>query len=400
MATGTSTRIEIAPEDRFSRLRLITWWDQEKIAAAKVLVVGAGALGNEILKNLALLGFRRVVVVDLDRIEISNLSRAVLFSEADIGQPKAAAAANAMRRLSPGCEPLGLSLNVLSELGLGVFGWADLVIGGLDNREARLWLNRSCWLMNKPFIDGAIEGINGVARVFLPGVPPCYECTLGEVDWQILQHRLACNLLTRAEMEQGKVPTTPTIASIIGGIEVQEALKFLHGQKTLSGEAFIFEGLNHTSYRVGYTENPDCMSHHTHTEVAKIATQSCAMTLHDLWQRATSDLGGLVVLEFSRDVLQKLVCPACGTEEEVFAPVGSVRYEQGRCSCSGEMRSVHTAHAYSGTEPFGSRCLNELGLPLFDVFVARNDERERAYVIDGDASQILGKLAVAEVSAK
>jgi adenylyltransferase/sulfurtransferase len=400
MATETSTRIEIEPEDRFSRLRLITWWDQEKIAAAKVLVVGAGALGNEILKNLALLGFRRVVIVDLDRVEITNLSRAVLFSEENLGKPKAAAAAEGMRRLSPVCEPLGLSLNVLSEVGLGMFDWADVIIGGLDNREARLWLNRACWLMNKPFIDGAIEGINGVARVFLPGVPPCYECTLGEVDWQILQHRLACNLLTRAEIEQGKVPTTPTIASIIGGIEVQEALKFLHGQRTLSGEAFIFEGLNHTSYRVGYTENPDCMSHHTHGEIVKLPLSSEDTTLHQLWQRAVDDLGGDVVLEFSRDVIQKLVCPACGKEEELFVPVGSLGYEQGRCSCSGEMRAVHTVHAYSGSEPFGSRRLNELGLPLFDVFVARNDERERAYLLEGDAMDVLGKLAVAEVCAK
>jgi len=72
-------------EDRYSRLRLIPWWNQEKIEAARVLVVGAGALGNEILKNMALLGFRRVVVVDLDLIEHSNLSRAVLFRYFEFG---------------------------------------------------------------------------------------------------------------------------------------------------------------------------------------------------------------------------------------------------------------------------------------------------------------------------
>jgi len=393
VAEAVGAKLQIAPEDRYSRLRLITWWNQETIAQSRVLVVGAGALGNEILKNLALVGFQNVVIVDLDAIEVTNLSRSVLFSESTIGQPKASAAAAAMRRILPESKAMGLTANVVSGIGLGFFEWADVVLGGLDNREARLWLNRACWRMNKPFIDGAIEGINGVARVFLPGKPPCYECTLGEVDWQILQHRLACNLLTRAEMESGKVPTTPTIASIIGGIQVQEALKHIHSVNTLSGEAFVFEGLNHTSYRVEYTENPDCMSHHTHADLVKLAEQSSELTLHELWVRAVNELGGNVVIEFSREVIHKLVCPACGEEEEMFVALGTIAYEDGRCHCSGEMRIVHALHSYSGTESFGGRRLNELGLPLFDVFVARNDESERAYLMSGDAGKVLGSLA-------
>src|SRR5215470_634043 len=87
-------------EDRFSRLRLISWWDQKKIAQCRLLVIGAGALGNEILKNAALLGFTQVIVVDLDRIEESNLSRSVLYRAEDVGRFKADAAASAYRSLA------------------------------------------------------------------------------------------------------------------------------------------------------------------------------------------------------------------------------------------------------------------------------------------------------------
>src|SRR5215510_7477503 len=252
-ATRSSGDSSAQGDDRFSRFRLINWWDQEKLRSARVLVIGAGALGNEILKNLALLGFANIVVVDLDSIEASNLSRSVLYRAGDVGRRKADAAADAVRDIFPEARVHPITANVVHGLGLGLFGWADIVLAGLDNREARLWINRACWKLNRPWVDGAIEGVNGIARAFLPGQPPCYECTLGEVDWQILEKRLSCNLLTRAEMESGKVPTTPTIASIIGGIEVQEAVKLLHSLPTLRGEAFVFEGLNHTSYKVSYT---------------------------------------------------------------------------------------------------------------------------------------------------
>ena len=88
-------------EDRFNRFRLIGWWDQKKLAAAKVLVVGAAALGNEIVKNLALLGVGNMLIADLDRIENSNLSRSVLYRAADNGQYKAEVAAAAARDIYP-----------------------------------------------------------------------------------------------------------------------------------------------------------------------------------------------------------------------------------------------------------------------------------------------------------
>jgi molybdopterin/thiamine biosynthesis adenylyltransferase len=382
-------------EDRFSRLRLITWWEQERLQRANVLVIGAGALGNEILKNLALLGFRRVLVVDSDRIELSNLSRSVLFRADDVGRSKAQTAAAAAAAIADLPTYYGIDANVVSQLGLGVFGWADVIIAGLDNREARLWINRSSWKMGRPWIDGAIEGVSGVARVFLPGRAPCYECTLGETDWAILDKRMSCNLLTREEMVGGKTPTTPTTSSIIAGIEVQEAVKLLHGLPVLASRAFVFDGLHHTSYLVEYTENPACQSYVLDGELLEYPGTSAGTTLNELFAFAQERLGTdrMLALDFSRDVICQLRCPQCGVVEDCFAPVGGVSAGEGLCPSCGTMREVLTAHGFTGTEPYGGRTLRELGLPLFDVYSVRGKAEEINILIAGDREEVLGPLA-------
>ncbi|WP_263382373.1 HesA/MoeB/ThiF family protein [Granulicella arctica] len=387
-------------EDRYSRFRLIPWWDQEKIRTARILVIGAGALGNEILKNLALLGFQHIVVTDLDRIEVTNLSRAILFSNESIGHFKADVVAAAYEKLLPEAAVTPIVANILHTLGLGVFLWSDLILAGLDNREARLFINRAAWKVNRPWIDGAIEGINGVARVFLPGQPPCYECTLGATDWALLEKRMSCNLLLHEADTAGKVPTTPTISSIIAGIQTQEALKLVHALPTLAGQGFVFEGLNHSSYKVDYTESPDCQSHYTFDRLIKLKQESSELTLSQLLSIAQHDLNTTeAAIDFSREIIHKLVCPHCHAEESVFKPVGSLTYQQGRCPIDNTPRIVQTLSGFQGQSELADLTLNQLGLPLYDIFTARSTEEGRddeiAYLIAGDASSVLGQNAEA-----
>jgi molybdopterin/thiamine biosynthesis adenylyltransferase len=99
-----------------------------------------------------------------------------------------------------------------------------VILGGLDNREARVAINLAAARAGKGWIDGAIERLEGVARVFDLATGQCYECIIGENDWKMLEARRSCALLSRDELELGKVPTTPTTASIIAGIQVQEAI--------------------------------------------------------------------------------------------------------------------------------------------------------------------------------
>jgi hypothetical protein len=136
------------------------------------------------------------------------------------------------------------------------------------------------------------------------------------------------------------------------------------------------------------------MSHYTLSEIVALPQKSEELTLQQLWKRASADLQSeQIVIEFSRDIIHRLVCPSCGREEELFAPAGSVSYERGRCASDGRMRVVHAIHSYDGSEVFGARKLTELGLPRFDVFTARSADREIGYLLSGDAALALGPLA-------
>jgi adenylyltransferase/sulfurtransferase len=189
---STEAQALVVPDtvhDRYASFRFIPWWDQARLAAATALVVGAGALGNEVLKNLALIGVGRVLVIDFDTVEHGNLGRSVLFRASDVGRPKVEAAADGIRALNPDVEIQALHADVTTDIGLGVFRRADIIIGCLDNRIARLALNSSAYRLNKPWIDGAIDELLGIARVFWPGRGACYQCTLTPEDWQAINMR-------------------------------------------------------------------------------------------------------------------------------------------------------------------------------------------------------------------
>jgi len=383
--------LDDARNDRFHRFKLIGWWDQERLRKARILVVGAGALGNEIIKNLALLGVGNVFVIDLDTVEHSNLSRSVMFRASDEGRPKAEAVAEGARDIYPEIRIQPFRGNAVYDLGLGVFRWADLVLGGLDNREARLAINRSALKVNRPWIDGAIEKLDGVARVFAPG-GPCYECTMSKEDWRLLELRRSCALLTRKQMSEGKVPTTPTSASIIAAVQVQEAVKFLHGLETLAGKGYHFFGLTHDSYVVEYSRKDECYSHDTFSKVSSINKSSGEVKLGELLSVVKERLGPDTVIELNSDVLTRLNCSRCGTSDAVFRSLGRVTEVEGRCPGCEQMREVKTISTLYGDEDFLHLSFRELGVPRFDIITARNGDRRLHIEFGGDRTAVLGAL--------
>jgi molybdopterin/thiamine biosynthesis adenylyltransferase len=381
-------------EDRFARFRLISWWDQERLAGARVVVIGAGALGNEILKNLALLGVGRVFLADRDRVENSNLSRSILFRERDCGRPKAEVAAERAAEIYAGIRVRPFTGNVVYDLGLGIYRWADVILGGLDNREARVAINLAAARAGKVWIDGAIERLDGVARVFDPATGPCYECTMGENDWKMLEARRSCALLSRGEMEQGKVPTTPTTAAIVAGVQVQEAVKYLHGLDVIAGQGFLFDGTSHQSYLVSYTRKEDCPAHDADEPVEVLPGRADATRVGDLLERVRSDLGPEAVIETGRDLLASLHCEDCGEDEPIFASLGMVTEAQGRCPRCGHPRTPSMFHTIDGRRPdLRDRTLAEIGIPPWDVLGGRAGMRQQFYELGGDRPFVLGSLS-------
>ncbi|MFG0250651.1 MAG: ThiF family adenylyltransferase [Phycisphaeraceae bacterium JB051] len=399
--TQTPEKLDLSDElnktgDRFDRFRLISWWDQNRLAAAKVLVVGAGALGNELVKNLALLGVGHVLIADMDAIENSNLSRSVLYREKDNGTQKSIAAAKAAKDIYPDMKVHHFDGNIVHDLGLGAYRWADVILGGLDNREARLSINRNSYKVNKPWIDGAIEQIQGIVRVFSPP-GPCYECTMSEMDWKLLQMRRSCNLLSREQMMTGHTPTTPTISSIIAGVQAQEAVKLLHGMETISGKGWVFNGLMTEAYTIDYPRKDECYSHDTITQFISLDAGVEDITVVDLLNRAIKLLGPDVQLELPREVLSSLKCPKCGDEEELFASLGKVPTSKAACpKCGHELRDIQTFYKIKGDEPFIGRTLSQIGVPPFDIIIARAGSRAVGFELTGDASKVLGPLQQTE----
>lgn len=381
-------------EDRYSRLRLIPWWDQERLSSACIMVVGAGAIGNELIKNLALLGVGKILIFDMDSIENTNLTRSVLYRRSDVGRYKAEVAAERAMEMNPDVKAKAFVSNIIDDVGLGVFRRMNVVLGGLDNREARLAINQSCYKVGRPWIDGAIEVLNGFARVFVPGHGACYECTMTETDWKLINKRKSCALLTHEQMAEGKIPTTPTSSSIIAGIQVQEMLKLLHhdrGLPVLAGRGYVFNGLTHDSYVVEYQEKPDCMSHETYEPISEKPWSVRTMTLRELLGEIRGEVGENAVIDLDRDIATTAYC-SCGKKKELFMPVHKLRGSMLVCPECGAAMQFNSVHTIRGDEDFLDKTLYDIGIPLMHIICGRVGMNASYFEFTGDQAEVFSGL--------
>lgn len=213
--------------DRYRRHALVGWLSQEELKRTRVALVGAGAVGNEVLKDLALLGVGGVDVFDLDRVELHNLTRSVLFREDDVGRWKAEVAAERARALDPSVDVRPFTGDFWDLLRLSDLPRYRCVVGAVDSYHARVRLNTLCLLARVDLVDAGVDArhVQVSSFPFSRGLEcACYECHLPPSAYQRMRERYSCGWLRRRAFVERVVPTTAVTSSMAGALAVSLAL--------------------------------------------------------------------------------------------------------------------------------------------------------------------------------
>ncbi|MCP4662880.1 MAG: HesA/MoeB/ThiF family protein, partial [bacterium] len=246
---------------RYHRQRLLPEIDQERLASSSVLLLGVGALGNEVLSHLAAAGVGHLVIVDFDRVELSNLHRMLLFRDQDVGRSKVRVAAREARRIDPGARVEAVDGDFRFALGLGFFRRADVVVGCLDSVEARAAAAQLCALAGVPYVDAGTSGLIGEVRHYLPGDGPCYACTLGPEGRKQLLTRWSCTGLALASVAEEERPALGATSGVVGSHQAMAVLLAVLDRQETWGTAHVYDGLRGRMEPVRLPRDPECPNH-------------------------------------------------------------------------------------------------------------------------------------------
>ena len=381
---------------------LLSWFKKDKVKNARVLVAGAGALGNEVVKNLALFGIGQIYVVDFDRIEISNLTRSVLFREEDAFNHsfKSEVVAKRAMEINPQIKVIPIVGNLFSEVGFGLYNSVDVIIGCLDSRIARYLLNRLAMRAGKTWIDGSIENMTGVVRVYSPGIN-CYECSLSREEFNNIMLRTGCADVVRMQGSAGRVATTPISASIIGAIQVQEAMKVIHLTdnepvpfKTLQGKMLRYEGLSNSVNTYKYASwKPTCPSHEKWDNIIKASTLSAEDSVGDvlLKLKEVLNVNAVEINMRNNKFVDKIISDK--PEKEFIVKLPESKLED-YIKSNDELRNLsyktlfHKCFVENIDDyfPYPEMSLKEIGIPLYDVMQVSTEKGQFFVELTKDAS--------------
>jgi molybdopterin-synthase adenylyltransferase len=237
---------------------------QERLQNAAVLIVGLGGLGSPVALYLAASGVGRLGLIDDQRVELSNLHRQVLYEQADIGRPKAEAAAQRLRAIDPALEVRPLVDTLRAENATTYGRQYDVLVDGTDAFETKFLLNDAAVLLRRPLVHGAVLQWRGQAMTVRPG-DPCLRC------------------LFREPPAAGAVPTCEeagilgAVTGIVGSVQAEEVTKLILGVgDVLAGRLFEHDGLRGQTRIVPFSKDPHCpvcSPHPRITDLARYAEQ-------------------------------------------------------------------------------------------------------------------------------
>lgn len=380
---------------------LLSWFKQDKVKEAKVLVVGAGALGNEVVKNLALFGIGSIYICDFDRIELSNLTRSVLFREDDAYRHayKSEVVAKRAMEINPQIKAFPIVGNLFSEIGLGLYKDVDVVIGCLDSRIARYQLNRLCMRAGKTWIDGSIENLTGVVKIYSPGVN-CYECNLSREEFNHIMLRTGCADVVRSQTSAGRVATTPISASIVGAMQAQEAIKAIHiskGEvtpfKTLLGKMWRFEGMTNSVNTYKYASwKHTCPAHEHWKDIISSKDLSANMKVVDVLKELERIIGtkSIEINMRNNKFVDKIISDNPEKVFDLHVPESKL---DNVIQSDEELRKLSYRTIFhkcffeniDNSFPYKDMTLMEIGIPLYDIIQVSSDKGVKYVELSQDA---------------
>jgi len=219
---------------------------QRALVGAKVLVIGAGGLGSPVSLYLALAGVGTIGIVDFDVVDVSNLQRQILHSDADVGRRKVESAKETLQAHNPEVNVIIHEEPINADNAMDIIPNYDIVVNGADNFATRYLVNDAAYLADKPLVDGAILVFDGQATTYIPG-QGCYRCLFpdppppGEVP--------NC-------AEAGVIGALP---GLVGSIQALETIKVaMNIGETLAGRMLIIDALTMEFREIKVRRNPDC----------------------------------------------------------------------------------------------------------------------------------------------
>jgi len=219
---------------------------QERLKAARVLVIGAGGLGSPSALYLAAAGVGTLGLVDCDRVDLSNLQRQVLFDNAALQRPKAVAARERLLSLNPGIRVVAHELTLRAANVREVIDAYDIVLDGTDRLPTRYLVNDACVLLGKALVTAAIHRFEGQAMTYVPGRGPCYRCLFPETPAAVVP---SC-------AEAGVLGVLP---GVMGAIQATEAIKLIVGRgEPLVGRLLTYDALELRFQEFRFARRADC----------------------------------------------------------------------------------------------------------------------------------------------